>query len=374
MTETVMQFGAGNFLRGFLDTFLDEMNRAGQNAGRVFVVQSTGDERARRLNAQGGAFHLLVRGVENGATVDRVQHIKSISRAVVASEAWGEVLAVAVSPDLRAIVSNTTEAGMALDPADTAPPAPHSAPQSFPAKLLCVLYARWQSGAGGLMVIPCELLADNADRLRELVAAQAQAWGWTDPAFAAYLDQSCVWVNTLVDRIVSGKPAVAPPGLENDTLLTVAEPYTFWAVESKPGTEWLQHPAIHRVADVGPFSLRKVRILNGAHTALVAYVRRHRPDLLLVREAVADPQIAAWLRGLLFEEIVPVIENRCPDAVAFAHQTLDRFANPFLDHKLSDIALHHDKKVPVRLVSTRDEYRLRFGADPPRLTEAIVAG
>jgi tagaturonate reductase len=122
---------------------------------------------------------------------------------------------------------------------------------------------------------------------------------------------------------------------------------------------------------VQPYAFRKVRILNGAHSALVAHVRRVRPDIRLVREAVADPEIGDWLRGLLFDEIVPTIADRCPDAEAFARQTLERFANPFLDHKLSDIALHHEKKVQVRLVPTAKEYRAKFGRTPTRLQGAI---
>jgi tagaturonate reductase len=207
-------------------------------------------------------------------------------------------------------------------------------------------------------------------RLRALVTEQTDRWGWTDAGFRRWLNEECQWVNNLVDRIVSGMPAEHPLK-DSDPLLTVTEPYQFWAVEDKPGTAFLNHPAIHRVPDVRPFGLRKVRILNGAHTAMLAYCRKYRPEIQLVREAVTDPQVSEWLRGLLFEEIVPTVADRVPDAEGFAHQTLERFANPFLDHKLSAIALHHDKKVPVRLVPTRDEFTAKFGHVPARLEEAI---
>ena len=375
MNETVLQFGAGNFLRGFVDTFLHEMNADGQNAGRVVIVQSTGAERAAAINAQQGRFHLIVRGQENGAMVDRVQVIESISRALVATTEWEAVLAVARSPHLRAIVSNTTEAGLVLDPADLVFPPDGAAPASFPAKVLAVLYARFEAGLPGVVILPCELIADNADLLRALVGGQAHLWQWDTqkPAFLGWLKTSCVWVNNLVDRIVSGKPADHPL-LAEDSLLTVTEPYQFWAIENKPGTEWLRHPAIYLTADVRPFGLRKVRILNGAHSALVAYLRQSgRDDIRLVREAVADPEVGSWLRGLLFEEIVPTVADRAPDAEAFAHQTWDRFANPYLDHKLSDIALHHETKVRVRLIPTRDEYRKKFGHAPARLGTLLAA-
>lgn len=374
MSETVLQFGAGNFLRGFVDTFLHEMNEAGLDAGRVVIVQSTGVERAAAINSREGRFHLLVRGFDDGALVDYAQAIGSISRALAASSEWPEIVTVAVSPQLRAIVSNTTEAGLALDLADTKCPAGGVAPASFPAKLLALLRARYDAGRPGLLILPCELIADNADVLRTLVERQAALWAWTEPDFHAWLAGECVWVNTLVDRIVAGKP-VEHPLLDTDPLLTVAEPYAYWAIEDKPGTEWLgQHPAIYRLPDIRPVALRKVRILNGAHTALVTYLRQNRrDDIQLVREAVSDPEIGEWLRGLIFEEIVPTITDRLPDAEGYARLTLERFANPLLDHRLSDIALHHDTKVGVRLVPTYDEYRTMFSRSPERLDILLTA-
>jgi len=374
MNETILQFGAGNFLRAFVDLFVQEMNDAGQEVGRVIVVQSTDGERARLLNAQRGRYHVLVRGIEDGKPIEQVQAVGCISRALMAHTEWGQVVEAARSPHLRAIVSNTTEVGLALDAADSDSPGEERiAAVSFPARLLSLLRARYEAGLPGVAILPCELVENNGDSLRELVLEQARLWHWDDAAdFLAYLRDGCAWVNSLVDRIVSGKPAEHPL-LAEDRLLTVTEPYTFWAVEDRPQTAFLNHPAIHRVPDVQPYTLRKVRILNGAHTALVAYLRRARPDLRLVREAVADPGIGDWVRGLVFEEIVPTITDRCPDAEAYAHQTLARFANPLLDHNLSDIALHHEKKVQVRLVPTAAEYRAKFGRSPARLQEAIDA-
>lgn len=373
MKETILQFGAGNFLRGFVDVFVQEMNEAGQEVGGIVVVQSTDGDRARLLSDAKGRFHVVVRGLENGQVVDRVQLVASISRALTAAADWDAVLEFAKSPDLRAIVSNTTEAGMVLDRADQDWPArPETAPASFPAKLLVVLRTIFEAGADrtGPLVLPCELLDNNADRLQALVLEQAEDWAWTDAAFTTWLRDSCTWANNLVDRIVSGKPEVHPL-LESDPLLTVAEPYQFWAVEDHPATAFLNHPAIHRVPDVRPFGLRKVRILNGAHTALLAHCRKHYPEILLVREAVTHPEIAGWLNGLLFEEIIPVIIDRVPDAEGFARQTLERFANPYLDHKFESIALHHETKVKTRLIPTRDEYRAMFGKDPVRLQAVL---
>src|SRR5436305_9416876 len=162
LPETVLQFGAGNFLRAFADLFLHQANERGQAVGRAVVVQSTGDARANLLNQRGGRYHVVVRGIEDGRTVDRVEEVASISRALFAASQWPDVLAVARSAELRFVVSNTNEAGYALDPADAAtPPPPDAPPRSFPAKLAAVLHACWAAGRPGLTLMPCELLEDN---------------------------------------------------------------------------------------------------------------------------------------------------------------------------------------------------------------------
>jgi tagaturonate reductase len=193
-----------------------------------------------------------------------------------------------------------------------------------------------------------------------------------EDAYVNWLSSEVVWLTTLVDRIVSGRPA-AHPLLEQDPLLTVAEPYAFWAIEDGGEHHRLyDHPAIQRVPDVTPFALRKVRILNGAHTALVA--KALPMGIETVREAVAHPDVRPWLERLLEEEIVPVVTDRVADAEGFAATILERFENPFLDHRLSDIALHHETKVAHRLRPTYQEYVQRFGEAPTLLAELVRSG
>ena len=195
-------------------------------------------------------------------------------------------------------------------------------------------------------------------------------WGLTR-GFVEWLRRQCVWHNTLVDRIVSAQPTEHPL-LARDALLTVAEPFAFWAIESKTGeVSPFRHAAIKTTTDVMPYFLRKVRILNAAHTALVT--RAVPRGIGTVREAVSDPDIAAWLDKLLFEEIVPVLRGRVEGPEDFARQTLERFRNPFLVHKISDIRAYHDAKVKIRLIPTREEFEKLFGRTPPLLEEAIAA-
>jgi len=365
LPETVLQFGAGRFLRAFADLFIHQGNQQGQTVGRVVIVQSTGDDRAGGLNKQGGRYHVVVRGIEDGQVVDRVEPVESVSRALVASSRWDEVRALARSPQLRLILSNTTEVGYALDPADTPGDAP---PRSFPAKLLAVLRERFEAGQPGITVVPCELREHNADLLQGIVVQLAGQWRLPE-AFRQWLQSECVWLNTLVDRIVTGTPREHPL-LGQDALLTLCEPYALWAIQDKPRAwKFLQHPAVVWTPDVVPYFLRKVRILNGGHTALL--IKSWPRGFRMVREAVLDPDLGAWLQRLLFEEVVPVLEGRVDQPAEFARQVLDRFRNPFVEHKLADIAVNHAAKVSVRLLPTRDEYQAKFGRLPPLLSEVL---
>ncbi len=368
--ETVLQFGGGNFLRAFADVFIDEANRGADPVGKVVVVQSTASRRAALLNEQGGRYHVVTRGLVDGQQVDETQAVASISRGLVAQEEWPAVLAVATAPQLRLIISNVTEAGYGLDEADTRYLDGTDAPVSFPAKLLAVLHARYQAGQLGVTVLPCELLDHNADRLLALLLEQAALWQLSEP-FLAWLQSEVYWLNTLVDRIVSGKPA-AHPLLATDPLLTVAEPFAQWVIEGAGrDRDLFVHPALIVVVDVERYALRKVRILNGAHSALVS--KALPMGIVTVREGVNHPEVGPWLRRVLFEEIVPTVADRVDGAAEFAAQVLERFANPFLDHKLADIALHHKTKVQVRLLSTYHDYLAQRGTPPPLLHALLTA-
>jgi tagaturonate reductase len=365
LPETILQFGSGRFLRAFADLFIHHGNEQGQNVGRIVVVQSMSDDRADGLNAQQGKYHVVIRGMEDGKVVDRVETCESISRAVHAGSQWDEVLKLSRSPDLKTILSNTTEAGYTLDAGDTADSIP---PKSFPAKLLKVLFARWDSKQPPVTIIPCELIEKNAGILKSVVKKLAMDWKLPTP-FSEWLERDCVWLHTLVDRICTGTPKDHPL-LATDPMVIVAEPFAFWALEYNPRSQFtLAHPAITYAADVEPYFLRKVRILNAAHTALL--IKAVPRGFTIVRDAVNDPELSAWLKQLLFDEIVPTLEGRVDKGAWFAEQTLDRFRNPFLDHKFSDIALHHESKIKVRLVPTRDEYRAKFGKEAKLLTEVI---
>ncbi len=362
--ETILQFGTGRFLRAFADRFIHQANVEGQGIGSIVVVQSTGTDIADQLTVANGVFHIAVRGLEDGKTIRR-DEVASIGRCLTARRSWDEILQVAASPDLRFILSNTTEKGYALDANDGPNTAP---PNSFPAKLLAVLSARFDAGLPGPVIIPCELRDNQADELWEIVVSMAPCWA-LPPSFVGWLRSSCQWLNTLVDRIVVGPPDDHPL-TGKDPLLVMAEPFAFWAIQTQRDSgKFIEHPAIVRCPDVRPYFLRKVRILNAAHTALVTRAKPRGHATVL--QAMQDRELADWLERLLFEEIVPTLAKEVDGAERFARQTLDRFRNPFLAHKIADIMQNHDSKVRIRLLPTRDEFRAKFRREPALLNAVL---
>ena len=365
LNETVLQFGTGKFLRAFVDLFVHELNGKDAPVGRVVVVQSTGGDRARAFGDRDGRYHVALRGLRQGRRIDETVRVESVGRALTAADSWPDVLEVGRGRSLEAIVSNTTEAGYALDPEEKPADSP---PRSFPGKLLSVLKARFEAGAPGVSILPCELLDRNAERLLDLVLQTAQRWRLSGDSID-WIRSECTWHNTLVDRIVSAPSPDDPLGAD-DPLFAVAEPFALWMVEGSPRPPALMdHPAIQQVDDLEPYHLRKVRILNGAHTALVA--KAVPAGFEIVRDAVLDPEIGSWLKRLLFDEIAPTMEGRTEDPRGFAEEVLQRFANPFLDHRLADIALHHDVKIKTRLTPTYEDFREKFGR-APRLLEEVL--
>jgi len=379
LPERAVQFGTGAFLRGFVEPFLDEANRAGHFGGRVVMVGSTGSGRDRVLAEQDGLFTLSVQGVDGGRTIRERRVIGSVSRALSAVDEWDAVLACARDPELRLVFSNTTEVGIVLDEDDRPDLSP---PRSFPGKLARFLHERAAAfdfdPARGVVVLPCELIEDNGDRLRAIVLALAERWGM-DGRFAAWIQAAVPFPNTLVDRIVPGTPAPAALAEEEealgyrDGLLTVAEAYRLFVIQGDDGLRgrlpFAQVPGVTVTADVGPYRERKVRMLNGTHTITA-------PAALLcgcetVLDAVRHPLAGAFLRRALLEEIVPTLE--APGAEAYARAVLDRFANPYVRHALNDITLQQSMKMRVRVVPSVVRHAARTGRAPESLAFGFAA-
>lgn len=363
LPETILQFGAGRFLRAFIDRFVHQANESGQNVGRIVVVQREADERGDLLNAGSDGYDVLVRGYQDGAKVERRERVQSISRVVAANEQWHDVLAYSKAPQLRYIVSNGTEESYKLDATDTLEREPA---QSLPGKLTQVLWSRFAAGGDPVVMLPCELIERNAEKLIALVLEQSQKWDLTED-FRNWVRNDCTWLVSLVDCIVTmPEPELA----KKEPLLICAEPYYLWALEKPKGKDvkLFDHPALRVADDIAPFFLRKVRILNGTHTAMVG---KFLGKYDTVQNLLADKSAARWIRDLMYEEIVPTLAYRLDLVAAFADETYDRFRNPHTHHKLADIAKGHAEKVRVRLKPTREEYEHLFKREPKRIVEAM---
>jgi tagaturonate reductase len=354
--EKVLQFGEGNFIRGFVDWQIHELNEHTDFNGSVVVVQPRASTKIARLNSQEGLFTLYLQGIKDGKPVNEHQVITSISRGIDLSNDYNEYKMLARKEELRFIVSNTTEAGIVFIPEDRFEDAP---PNGFPGKLTAFLYERFQAFLGdteyGCVIIPCELIENNGEKLREIVLQYAKHWDLGEK-FIHWICSANTFCSSLVDRIVPGFPKdsyeekVRELGFK-DELMVVGEPYHLWVIE---GPEWLKQELpiegtglnIHIVQDLTPYRTRKVRILNGAHTAMtpIAYLS----GLNTVEEAVNHEEIGLFVRKLIEEEIIPTLEGEKSELMHYMNEVMNRFANPYIKHYLMSISLNSISKFQTR--------------------------
>ncbi|HWQ62184.1 MAG TPA: tagaturonate reductase, partial [Negativicutes bacterium] len=333
LPERVIQFGEGNFLRAFVDWMFHRLNNSGQWGGRVVVVQPIADGLADRLNSQDGLYTLALRGLQDGKPTEDLALIGVISRALSAYTQWEEVLKCAENPTIEFLISNTTEAGISHDPQDR----PHLAPPvSFPGKVTAYLYRRFSHFGGdpgkGMTVIPCELIDRNGDVLKKVVLRYAAEWQ-LPAAFAAWVEKHNLFLNTLVDRVVTGYPKdeaaafAARLGYE-DGLLDTGERFHLWVIEG-PARVAEKLPFI-RIGlnvvwtdDMTPYRTRKVRILNGAHTAAVPATFLY--GLETVGEMMDDEVTGRFVREAVYEEIIPACDLDKEMLKSFADAVIERF-------------------------------------------------
>lgn len=345
MTATpIVQFGTSRFLQAHVDLFVSDAMRAAQDVGPITVVQTSGAaERAGRLAAfDGRPIPIVIRGLEHGRPVERTEYTTAIIRGISAVSEWPEVERVVVE-EARYIVSNTGDGGYRMPENEAVG---DGVPASFPGKLTKLLHARWQAGGAPLTLFPCELVPNNGAVLRDLCAGIAERSALPD-AFVGWMRSDCIWANSLVDRIVSG--ALEPAG-------AIAEPYALWAIERQPRLAVpLVHPAVRVVDDLKPYERLKLFILNLGHTAMAErwLSERRRADET-VREILGEAEMDRWLASLYDDEVIPVLlAAGIPEAPAYRTTVLERFRNPFLDHRLSDIADNHAAKKARRFGGIR---------------------
>ncbi|HEA30071.1 MAG TPA: tagaturonate reductase [Leeuwenhoekiella sp.] len=375
----IIQFGEGNFLRGFADYIFDELNdKANFDAGVVVVKPRKGNLDV--LKKQDGLYHLFTRGVEKGEVIDQKQLISCIQKCVVPHNDYDAYLALAKIETLQFLISNTTEAGIAFDERDTLRGYPHN---SFPAKVTALLHARFLHFKGahdkGLTIIPCELINNNADTLREIILKYADLWS-LEADFMEWVTKNNSFHNTLVDRIVPGYPKDTIEEYQSklefeDRLIVSGELFLLWAIE---GDEQLKQKIpfdkiqenVQIVNDLQPFRTRKVRILNGAHTTMVPFSILYGNET--VKETIDGNFTGKFVKNAIFDEINQSIDLPKKELDAFAETVLDRFRNPFIKHQLASIALNSISKFKVRVLPSLLAYEEKCNRLPIHLTFGLA--
>ena len=383
LPEKVLQFGTGVLLRGLPDFFIDKANRQGIFNGRIVVVKSTDGGDAAAFEKQDSLYTLCIRGVEKGQAVEQNIICSSISRVLSAKQDWNAILECAHNPELQIIVSNTTEVGIELVNDDIR----RLPPVSYPGKLLAFLFERYKAFSGspesGMVIVPTELISENGKKLEAIVLELAHL-NSLEEKFIEWLEQHNEFCNSLVDRIVPGKPDAATRarlqeelGYQDD-LLTMSESYSLWAIEGNGHTKTVlsfaaADESVVIAPDISLFKELKLRLLNGTHTLScgVAILAGFKT----VKEAMADRMMYNFISNLMKEEIAVAIPYEIPPAqsLEFADKVLDRFSNPTIEHQWQSITLNYTSKLKMRIVPVLKRYVELYNDIPSNMIVGLAA-
>ncbi len=381
LPEKVLQIGEGNFLRAFADWMIDRANTAGIFDGSVVLCQPIESGMADMINAQDGIYTLLMRGINNGRIIKQAEVITSVSRCINPYKNYDSLIEIAKSPELKVIISNTTEAGIAYYEGDNLSDRP---PASFPAKMAVILYERYKEFRGkkgkGLLILPVELIDRNGDNLKSCVLRYADKWDLGQD-FINWLEKENCFANTLVDRIVTGYPKNEIKEISEelgyeDNILVTSELFHLWVIETP--VEWSTVLPLNKAGlnviwtdNVTPYRTRKVRILNGAHTisVLAAYLNGYD----IVTEMMKDEVFVKYLRTFIWKEIIPTSPLPEEDMNNFAKAVLERFSNPFIKHRLIDISLNSVSKFKARCLPSLFDYIEKMNKLPSVLLFGMAA-
>lgn len=383
LPEKVLQFGTGVLLRGLPDYFIDKANRQGIFNGRIVVVKSTDGGDATAFERQDGLYTICVRGIEAGKNQEENIVCSSISRVLSAKNEWNKVLECAHNPQMKIIISNTTEVGIELVQDDIK----RYPPVSYPGKLLSFLYERFKAFAGskqsGMVIVPTELIVDNGKKLESIVTELAYLNGLEEP-FIDWLENSNTFCNSLVDRIVPGKPdTIQKANIENeigytDDLLLMTEVYRLWAIECNAEVaEVLSFAKADKgvviAEDINLFRELKLRLLNGTHTLScgVAFLS----GIKTVKEAMDDKLLHQFISSLMLNEIANAIPYKVTAAqtAGFAANCLDRFRNPFIEHQWLAITAQYSSKIKMRVVPVLLQHYRSYNEVPQNMAAGFAA-
>lgn len=360
LPEKVLQFGTGVLLRGLPDYYIDKANKQGIFNGRIVVVKSTDNGSTDEFDEQDALYTLCIRGIENNNKIEKNVVCSAISRVLVAGKQWQEILNVAESPSLEIIISNTTEVGIQLveDSVHAIPPV------SFPGKLLAVLLHRYIKFNGaedkGLVIVPTELIPDNATKLKDILLKLAKK-NELPSGFITWMLECNEYCNSLVDRIVPGKPdekmlaQIKDELGYQDDLLSMSEVYSLWAIQGGDKVkEKLSFAEVDKgvviTPDIDLHRELKLRLLNGTHTLSCGVAFLAGFDT--VKSSMDDPQLEAFVANLMKTEIAPAIPYEISEDIAdeFSNKVLDRFRNPHIKHQWLSITMNYTSKLKMRVI------------------------
>ena len=376
----VIQFGEGNFLRAFVDYMIDVANEAGVFDGSIAIVKPISFGSLEMFEKQDNLYTVVLRGKENGETVNDSRIVTSISKVMDCKDDYEDYMGLAKLDTLRFVVSNTTEAGIVLDKNDSM----EGLPATYPGKLTKFLYERYLTFDGamdkGLIILPVELIENNGGKLKECVLALCDCWKLSE-AFKNWVKEACVFCSTLVDRIVTGYPrnevaAICEELGYQDNLVDVGEPFGLWVIESDKdiSEEFPLDKAGLPVVftdNQKPYRERKVRVLNGAHTSSV--LAGYLYGLDIVRDCMHDEVMGKFIRQVVMDEIVPQVPLPLEEVKDFAASVFERFENPFIDHALLSISLNSVSKWKARVLPSFKDHVANKGELPRLITFSLAA-
>lgn len=379
--ERIIQFGEGNFLRAFVDWIISNMNEKTDFNSSVVVVQPIEKGMIDALNAQDGLYHVNLQGLSNGEVINSLRMIDVISRALSPYQDFYAFLSLAEQPEMRFVISNTTEAGINFDPSCKLDDAPAS---SYPGKLTQLLYHRFKHFAGdpakGLIIFPCELIFLNGHKLKETIYQYIELWNLGEE-FKAWFESACGVYATLVDRIVPGFPRKEIEQIKakldyDDNMVVQGEAFHLWVIEA-PESVAEEFPAnkaglnVLFVPSEEPYHERKVTLLNGPHTVLspVAFLA----GVDIVRDACQHEVIGKFIHRVMFDELMETLNLPKAELQKFAEDVLERFNNPFVDHQVTSIMLNSFPKYATRDLPGLKEYLKRKGSLPEGLVLGLAA-
>ncbi len=382
LKEKVLQFGTGVFIRSFADYFIDKANKKGVFNGRIVVVKSTSNGDANEFDQQDGLYTICSKGIENGVVKESYEINAAISRVLVAGSQWDEIIKCASNPEMKVVISNTTEVGIQLVEEKIT----QNAPASFPAKMLAFLIARFHAFGGtkesGMIIIPAELIPDNGTKLKEIIVSLAK-YNNLDAAILQWIEQHNIFCNSLVDRIVSGKPgADEMVKIEEklgykDGLFSVSELFSLWAIEGNATVKDVlsfsqENKGVVISDNIDLYRELKLRLLNGTHTfnCGLAFLAGFK----LTRDAMLDADYGKFASAIMHEDIAAAIPLDIDDSTKanYANEVIERFCNPYIDHQWISITAQYTSKMKMRNLPLIMNYFKKFGKHSDRMVTGFA--